>query len=233
MAKSKKSYDELSNNEKINEKKRKIKRLFHSLTADRKQFADALIAQFAVTSVTLERLADEISNGDLIEDFVQGSQSLRRESPALKAYNATIKSFTTLSKSLLDLLPEQEKKTAGDELMFQIRDEFGGTTLLLEQIEKDSREGLEATCKTAAILAERGELIRRRLGYEPGPIPESEDFALLVRPFEIVGVKRAIVNAISLGYGREIVAAGDDEYDEGLAELNQKKTPLSGRNITA
>lgn len=117
MAKSKKSYDELSNNEKINEKKRKIKRLFSGLTADRKQFADALIAQFAVTSVTLERLADEISNGDLIEDFVQGSQSLRRESPALKAYNATIKSFTTLSKSLLDLLPEQEKKTAGDELM--------------------------------------------------------------------------------------------------------------------
>lgn len=117
MAKNKKSYEELSNNEKIEEKKRKIKRLFRELTADRKQFADALIAQFAVTSVTLERLADEISNGDLIEDFVQGTQSLRRESPALKAYNATIKSFTTLSKSLLDLLPEQEKKSAGDELM--------------------------------------------------------------------------------------------------------------------
>lgn len=119
------------------------------------------------------------------------------------------------------------------EAMFQVRDEFGGTTLLLEQIEKDTREGLEATCKAAAILAERGELIRRRLGYEPGPIPEKEDFALLVRPFEIVGAKRAITNAISLGYGREIVSASDGEYDEGLAELNQKKTPLSGRNTTA
>lgn len=117
MAKTKKSYEELSNSDKIEEKKRKIKRLFKDLPADRKQFADALIAQFAVTSVTLERLAYEISNGDLIEDFVQGSQSLRRESPALKAYNATIKSFTALSKSLLDLLPEQEKKSAGDELM--------------------------------------------------------------------------------------------------------------------
>lgn len=117
MAKNKKNYEELSINEKIEEKKRKIKRLFRGLPADRKQFADALIAQFAVTSVTLERLADEISNGDLIEDFVQGAQKLRREAPALKAYNATIKSFTTLSKSLLDLLPEQEKKSAGDELM--------------------------------------------------------------------------------------------------------------------
>lgn len=81
------------------------------------QFADGLIYQFAVTSVTLERLADEINNGDLIEDFVQGAQKLRRESPALKSYNATIKSFTTLSKALLDLLPEKEQKQAGNELM--------------------------------------------------------------------------------------------------------------------
>lgn len=119
------------------------------------------------------------------------------------------------------------------EAMFQVRDEFGGTTLLLEQIEQDTREGLEAACKAAAIFAERGELIRRRLGYEPGQIPEKEDFALLMRPFEIVGLKRAITNAISLGYGREIISASDGEYDEGLAELNQKKTPLSGRNTTA
>ena len=34
MAKNKKSYEELSNNEKIEEKKRKIKRLFRELTAE-------------------------------------------------------------------------------------------------------------------------------------------------------------------------------------------------------
>ena len=39
----------------------------------KKQFADGLIYQFAVTTVTLERLVDEINAGDLIEDFVQGA----------------------------------------------------------------------------------------------------------------------------------------------------------------
>jgi hypothetical protein len=73
--------------------------------------------QLNETSVTLERLADEINNGDLIEDFVQGAQKLRRESPALRAYNTTIKSFSALTNQLVALLPEKEKKSAGDELM--------------------------------------------------------------------------------------------------------------------
>ena len=89
----KKSYDELSISEKIEAKKKKIKRLFREMPPEKRQFAEGLINQFAVTSVTLERLADEINNGDLIEDFVQGAQKLRRESPALRAYNTTIKSF--------------------------------------------------------------------------------------------------------------------------------------------
>lgn len=81
------------------------------------QLADNLIYQFAVATVTLERLVDEINRGEVIEDFVQGSQKLRRENPALKSYNTTIKSFTALSKSLLDLLPEKTQKEAGEELM--------------------------------------------------------------------------------------------------------------------
>ena len=117
MAEEKKTYEDMSNPEKIDAKKRKIKKLFRDLPTEKKQFAEGLINQFAVTSVTLERLADAINNGDLIEDFVQGAQKMRRESPALRAYNTTIKSFSTLTNQLISLLPEKEKKTAGDELM--------------------------------------------------------------------------------------------------------------------
>lgn len=112
-----KKYADMETPEKIAAKQKKIKKLFKELPPDRAQFADGLIYQFAVTSVTLERLADEINNGELIEDFVQGSQKLRRESPALKSYNSTIKSYATLSKALIDLLPEEKKKSTGDELM--------------------------------------------------------------------------------------------------------------------
>ena len=117
MAKPKISYESLSTAEKIAVKKRKIAKLFRELPPEKKQFADSLIEQFAVSTVTLERLVEEINNGDLIEDFVQGSQKFRRENPALKSYNATVKSFTALSKSLLDLLPEKTQKQAGEELM--------------------------------------------------------------------------------------------------------------------
>ena len=113
------------------------------------------------------------------------------------------------------------------EAMFTLRDDFGGTQLALEAIEQDTRESFAATCAIAAVLAERGELLRRRLGYDPGAIPEKDDFLLMVRPFEIVTLKRAIMTAIELGYGREVTSPADDEIDEGLAGLNQKKTTVS------
>lgn len=117
MANRKKPYEELGTREKIEEKRKKIKPLFKELPPEKKQFADGLIYQFAVTTVTLERLVEEINDGDVIENFKQGSQELRRENPALKSYNTTIKSFTALSKTLLDLLPETTQKQAGEELM--------------------------------------------------------------------------------------------------------------------
>lgn len=82
------------------------------------------------------------------------------------------------------------------EAMFMLRDIYGGTQLALEAIEPDTREGFAATCAIAALLAERGELLRRRLGYDSGAIPEKDDFLLAVRPFEIVELKRAIMTAM-------------------------------------
>ncbi len=117
MANQKKSYESLSSDEKIAENKKKIRKLFREIPKEKMQFAEGLIYQFAVTTVTLERLIEEINKGDVIENFKQGAQELRRENPALKSYNVTIKSFTTLSKSLLDLLPEKTQKQAGEELM--------------------------------------------------------------------------------------------------------------------
>lgn len=117
MAERKKRYEDLEIPEKIEENKKKIRKLFRDLPKEQLQFAEGLIYQFAVTTVTLERLVDEINGGDVIENFKQGAQELRRENPALKSYNTTIKSFAALSKSLLDLLPEKTQKQAGEELM--------------------------------------------------------------------------------------------------------------------
>ena len=117
MANKKIPYESLQTADKIEVKRKKIAKLFKDLPPEKQQFAEGLVYQFAVTTVTLERLVEEINGGDLIEDFKQGTQELRRENPALKSYNATIKSFTSLSKALLDLLPEKTQRQAGEELM--------------------------------------------------------------------------------------------------------------------
>ena len=110
------------------------------------------------------------------------------------------------------------------EAMFQMRDKFGGTSQLLDNMKADTREGFSIACEAAALLAEQGELVRRNFGYDPEPILDASTIAATAAPNEIVAIKLAIPAAISLGYGRE-VEPENDEVDLGLAELNtQKKT---------
>ena len=110
------------------------------------------------------------------------------------------------------------------EAMFQIRDKFGGTTKLLEDMKADTREGFSIACEAAAILAEQGELVRRQFGYDSEPILDAATISATAAPSEIVALKLSIPAAISLGYGREIEPE-NDEVDLGLVELNgQKKT---------
>lgn len=110
------------------------------------------------------------------------------------------------------------------EAMFQIQEQFGGPTELIEAVQDGGRCGFAAACKAAAILAEQGELARRSLGYDPEPIADEAAIAASLSPGEIAALKLAIPAAMSLGFGRE-VEPEDDEVDLGLAELNaQKKT---------
>ena len=73
MANKKIPYESLQTADKIEVKRKKIAKLFKDLPPEKKQFAEGLVYQFAVTTVTLERLVEEINGGDLIEDFKQGT----------------------------------------------------------------------------------------------------------------------------------------------------------------
>lgn len=110
------------------------------------------------------------------------------------------------------------------EAMFQVQEQFGSPTELLEAMQDSGRDGFSAACKAAAILAEQGELARRSLGYDPGPIADETAIAASLMPVDVAALKLAIPAAISLGFGRE-VEPENGEIDLGLAELNaQKKT---------
>lgn len=110
------------------------------------------------------------------------------------------------------------------EAMFQIEEQFGGASELLETMEKGGREGVSAACRAAAILAEQGELARRSLGYDPQPMTDTGAIASTLAPSGASELTMAVVAAVSLGFGRE-VEEENGEVDLGLAELNaQKKT---------
>lgn len=108
------------------------------------------------------------------------------------------------------------------EAMFQLDELFGGTEKLLDAVMDSSREGFQAACRAAAVLAEQGELARRHLGYEPSPLPSPEEVASTMTPDGLSALKMAVSSAISLGFGREIEPESD-EVDLGLAELNEQK----------
>lgn len=115
------------------------------------------------------------------------------------------------------------------EAMFQIQDKFGGSGELVEAIRDGGREGFHAACCAATILAEQGELARRSLGYDPGPMADAEAIAASMTPSDIPALKTAIPAALSLGYGRDVEA--EDEIDLGLAELNAQKKPGDPRPL--
>ncbi len=108
------------------------------------------------------------------------------------------------------------------EAMFQIEEAFGGASELIDTLRKSGKEGFAAACKSAAILAEQGELARRSLGYSPGPMPTAEDIAASMTPVELLHLKTAISGAIFAGFSRE-VEPEDGDVDLGLVELNEQK----------
>ena len=56
------------------------------------------------------------------------------------------------------------------EAMFQLEERFGGVQELIEAVSANSREGFQAACQAASVLAEQGELARRQAMTAP-PFP--------------------------------------------------------------
>ena len=117
MAKGKVNNSDLPIEERIKKAEKKLKTFFASLDEERLKFLSEPIHQLATSQVILERLSEEIAKGDVIELFENGKQKMRRENPALKSYNSTIKNYSVLLKQLLEQLPQSEGKAAGEELM--------------------------------------------------------------------------------------------------------------------
>lgn len=79
---------------------------------------------------------------------------------------------------------------------------------------------LERFCKTVHILAGCGAQVRESEGYSRPAVPAAEELFARMSPAEYMMIKQEMVNAILIGYGREV--AGEEETDLVLAELEKK-----------
>lgn len=111
------------------------------------------------------------------------------------------------------------------EVMFDMRDKWKTINDALDALgSNNEREAFEALRWWVIRLVNDAELCRREEGYDPQPMLTEKDITPRMRPIEYEQLRSAVVDAITIGYGRE-VDTDEEEVDLGLAELNAKKEP--------
>lgn len=105
--------------------------------------------------------------------------------------------------------------------MFQTNDMLKDGEQTLDLLNEHSMEGFERFCKTVSILTRCGKQVRESEGLPATATPEPEELMACMQPMEYISLKKAAMDAILLGYGREIVDE-DEEIDVELANLEKK-----------
>lgn len=104
---------------------------------------------------------------------------------------------------------------------FEIDERYGKD--LSESLDKPGTEGMEVLGGICNILSIQGNLARVYVGLpETNIFDESLPLSPLMTPVKQLYLKTVCVDAMNLGYGREI-GEEDEEIDLGLAELSKKK----------
>lgn len=108
-------------------------------------------------------------------------------------------------------------------VLFDVVEKFGSVQLALDLLQSDGRDAYEAVQWFAVRLSEEGAICRKAMGYEAPDILTESDISPRMPPVEFSQLREAVVEAVSLGYRREIPDGENQERDLGLEELNQKK----------
>ena len=87
---------------------RKLKKMLKLVPVEQKPIGEKLVAEIVFMTGTLAELKKTIEEKGVVDNFKQGKQQFMRESPALKAYNATIQRYSLVCKQFVALLPKPE-----------------------------------------------------------------------------------------------------------------------------
>lgn len=90
-------------------KKRDLDNIIEKIPANKLSEAQILYDEMCFIITTTKKLKTEIRKNGTIENFEQGKQKFLRESPASTSYQKYMKTFDTLYKNLIALLPKEDQ----------------------------------------------------------------------------------------------------------------------------
>ena len=86
---------------------RKLKRIFKEIPENKKKIVEKLIDNAAFMAEQLGHLQTDIEEKGYISEYQNGENQFgTKKSPEVEVYNTMIKNYTTVIKTLCDLLPE-------------------------------------------------------------------------------------------------------------------------------
>ncbi len=100
--------------------------------------------------------------------------------------------------------------------------EIIGDEKIYEVLAQDTPEAFDKTCEIAAVLSTQGELYRRYLGMDKGRILSAQVLRLILRPADMVTLRKAIMDAFVAGM--QVERPEDADIDIGLQELDALKS---------
>ena len=101
--------NEIERNNRINQEFERINVFFEELNEDEKAIISPLIQNASFMRVTLEDLQEIISDQGPVEQYQNGANQYgMKQSAALQSYNALVKNYAAVIKSLFGLLPPEK-----------------------------------------------------------------------------------------------------------------------------
>ncbi|MCM1190745.1 MAG: hypothetical protein NC541_15830 [bacterium] len=111
--------------------------------------------------------------------------------------------------------------------MFCINDLLQDGEQIFDLMEEQGQEGFKRFCGAVSILAGCGRQIRESEGLPGAACPEAEELCACMNLVEYLTIRRAAMEAVLLGYGREVVDE-NEEIDLDLEQLEKKETHQGG-----
>lgn len=89
-------------------KSKQLDQILKKIPSEKSNEAELIATELRFVLETTEKLRKDIKENGAVEHFINGKQDFLRESPAMISYNKLMKTYNTLYKNLLELVPKDE-----------------------------------------------------------------------------------------------------------------------------